>query len=87
MSITVTVYDDEDRVLMRLATLPAPSAHAVVFGNRHDIVREDAEAMQFYSRTDQYLRELRIRLAWITRRLRRDLGNVGQTYISAGTEP
>ena len=68
------MIDIEERALLRLATAPMPSAYSVDAGNRRDVVAEDEARILAASTTVAYLHELRVHLAWVARRLRRELG-------------
>jgi hypothetical protein len=70
--------DIEEAVMRRLAVLPPPSAHAIAAGSRRDVVREDELAMQIYSISRQMRREISVRIAWLARRLRRELGDLAR---------
>lgn len=69
-----TVIDREAEALHRLLVLPPPSAYAVACTNRRDVIGDEARRMQVDAARALVRRRIRVRLAWTTRRLRRQLG-------------
>lgn len=67
------VLGGDGAALARLATLPPASAHAIAFGNRRDVVLEDEDRIHFDAVVAEFRRASRIRMAWLVRRLRREL--------------
>jgi hypothetical protein len=81
MRITVIPNDPEEAILTRLAVLPMPSAYSVYAGNRRAVVLEQTALAEFDATVARYRGEIRVRFAWMVRRVRRELGSLRRLNI------
>lgn len=69
------VLGGDGAALARLAILPPPSIDAVASAFRRDVVREDEDRIHFDAVVAELRRASRIQMAWLVRRLRRELAS------------